>query len=116
MDLGEEIPEEKVKTAYVSLVEGISGKEVDTLPTIQRYQEKHLQEIYQHALRDQVDFYIFSGEFGLVNANFSGPPDERPLSVDDLPAMTMSITEKLHDEDIRRVVFHTPSADKNPWV
>ncbi|MCE5208114.1 MAG: S9 family peptidase [Chloroflexi bacterium] len=113
---GEETAEETAKTAYVSLVEGISGKEVDTLPAIQRYQGKHLQEIYRHALRDQVDFYIFSGEFGLVSVDFSVPPEERPLLVEDLSAMAVNITEKLRDEGIRRVVFHTPPAEKNPWV
>jgi hypothetical protein len=113
---GEEKAEESGKTAYVTLVEGISRKDESVLPAIQRYQGTHVQEVSRHAWRDDAIFYIFSGEFGLIDADFSVPAEERPLAVEDLPAMALSITGLLRDENVQRVVLFTPAADKNPWV
>ncbi|MEM5773560.1 MAG: prolyl oligopeptidase family serine peptidase, partial [Anaerolineaceae bacterium] len=113
---GEELPDEKVTTAYTSLVEGICRKEVPLLPALERYQGTHLQQVYQHAKRDQAAFFVFSGEFGLVDADFPVPPDERPLMVEDLTTMAQSVAERLCDEGIKRVVLHTAPAKQNAWV
>ena len=113
---GEQPPEEKSATAYISLVEGISQKETASLPALERYQGSHLHEVYQNARRDQAAFFVFSGEFGLVEPDFPVPADERPLMVDDLTSMTQCVAEKLCDEGIKRVVLHTPPASKSAWV
>ena len=113
---GEQATDEQEKTAHITLVEGISQPEVESMPAIQRYQGKHVQQLYRQAAREDAAFYIFSGECGLMDAEFPAPPEERPLSVGDISAMVVNITETLRDAGIGRVVFHTPPAEKDPWV
>jgi dipeptidyl aminopeptidase/acylaminoacyl peptidase len=107
---------EEEKIAYVAIASGKKSKLPENLPAVERYQGAWVQDVYLWARRDQVLFYIFSGEFGLVEENFPTPPDDHVLMPEDVSAIAIRTTELLKDENIRRLVLFTPDAKDNPWV
>ncbi len=113
---GEDPQGEEEKTVYATLAGGEKNSDEENLPVIQRYLGRRVQDVYHWAQRDDKDFYLFSGEFGLVDQDFPMPPEDRPLLPEDVSGMAVHITETLRDEAIRRLVFYTPPARQNPWV
>jgi dipeptidyl aminopeptidase/acylaminoacyl peptidase len=104
------------KTAYIAIASAKKNKQPENLPAIERYQGAWVQDVYHWARRDQKLFYIFSGEFGLVEEDFPSPPDDHVLMPEDVSAIAIRTTEILKDENISRLVLFTPDAKDNPWV
>ncbi len=111
---GEDPQGEEEKTVYATLAGGEKNSDEENLPVIQRYLGRRVQDVYHWAQRDDKDFYLFSGEFGLVDQDFPMPPEDRPLLPEDVSGMAVHITETLRDEAIRRRSFYTPPARQKP--
>jgi len=112
----EKVTTEIEKTAYVAIASGKKNKQPENLLAVERYLGAWVQDVYHWSRRDQVLFYIFSGEFGLVEEDFPTPPDDHVLMPEDVSAIAIRTTELLKDESISRMVLFTPGAKDNPWV
>lgn len=113
---GEAPAKKEENTIYVVLGGGEKDPSEENLPLIERYKGKQIQDVYHWARRDGVGFFLFSGEFGLVDADFPTPPAEKALLPEDVSAMALHLTETLRDEGVKRVRFYTPPVKENPWV
>ncbi len=77
------------------------------LPAIERYRSDRIKRIYSAALACSVDFFILSGEFGLVSPNQPIPYYDHLLVSDEIKLHSANIVEQIKKYGITQIIFFT---------
>lgn len=84
-------------------------KETDDspLPAIQRYRSERIKRIYSAALTCGADFFILSGEYGLLKPNELIPYYDHLLVADEVEAHSFKVAEQIKQYGITQIIFFT---------
>ncbi len=86
-----------------------ADKESDDLPlpAIQRYRSDRIKRIYSAALTCGIDFFILSGEFGLLKPNELIPYYDHLLVADEIKAHSFKVARQIKQYGITQIIFFT---------
>lgn len=80
-----------------------------SLPAIQRYRSERIRRIYSAALTCGADFFILSGEFGLLTPTEPIPYYDHLLIVDEVESHSLTVAEQIKQHGITQIIFFTLS-------
>jgi len=77
------------------------------LPAIKRYRSDRIKRIYSAALTCGADFFILSGEFGLLKPNELIPYYDHLLVADEIETYSFKVAEQIKQYGITQIIFFT---------
>ncbi len=89
---------------YCSAEKRIDGS---LLPAIERYRSERIKRIYSAAMACGVDFFILSGEFGLLSPNQPIPYYDHLLTGDEIELHSANVIEQIKEYGITQIIFFT---------
>ena len=82
------------------------------IPAIQRYLDARIRRVYEAACLLGLDFYILSGEFGLISHDQPIPWYDHLLQVEEVEGLAEQMVYQMRQYGIEGVVYFTnPVAD-----
>lgn len=77
------------------------------LPAINRYRSERVKRIYSAALICGVDFFILSGEYGLLKPGEPIPYYDHLLVSGEIEAHSFKVAEQIKQQRITQIIFFT---------
>ncbi len=88
----------------------------DLISAIQRYQSQRINRVYAAASQVGLDFFILSGEFGLLPAQQPIPWYDHLLLPEEVEGLSVRMAQQIRDHEISGVVYFTRSSNQDPNV
>jgi dipeptidyl aminopeptidase/acylaminoacyl peptidase len=112
--LWDEEPQAQAPAAcYVALASDEQRDAAD-LRASERYTASRVRDVYRWARRDRADFYIFSGQLGLLRASDPAPEHEHQLQPEKVSSLAALVAEQLQEQRLRELVLYTGEVKKQP--
>jgi hypothetical protein len=102
--------------AFCTYCSAGKSREAGEIAAIRRYQSKRIEAVYVAAQQLGVEFYILSGEFGLIAPDRPIPWYDHLLLENEVPALVERIVEQLAQYSITRLVYFSQSLDRDPAI
>jgi len=83
------------------------NKTKEKIPAIQRYCSSRISRVYAAALCIGIDFFILSGEFGLVNACQPIPYYDHLLKPEEVSSLAQKVTNQIKGLGIQKIIYVT---------
>ena len=90
--------------------------EPDRIPAIRRYQDSRIEKVYAAASKLGLEFYILSGEFGLLPPQQPIPWYDHLLEPEEVCNLADRVAGQLRDYRITGLVYFTESFAQDPHV
>lgn len=103
-----------MKKALITICSREKSKKEGLEPAIERYKSERIKEVYEEADRQGVDFFILSGEFGILSSDDKIPDYDHLLKEEEVPGLTSKVAKKLRQYQIDQVDFYT-KLDSGSW-
>ena len=94
-------------TAFSTYCSAEKRTDDSSLPAIERYRSDRIKRIYSAALACGVDFFILSGEFGLLSPNQQIPYYDHLLANDEIELHSNNVAEQIKQYGITQIIFFT---------
>jgi dipeptidyl aminopeptidase/acylaminoacyl peptidase len=115
--LWDEMPQQISSTScYITFCSAEKNKAEGELPALERYKSPRINDVHAWARRDQVDFRIFSGKFGLLAASDPIPWYDHTLTVDEIPVMANRVAEQLKAGGWEKLIVHMTDPKDDPTL
>jgi dipeptidyl aminopeptidase/acylaminoacyl peptidase len=112
----QEAEDKEQKPVYIAIARGEMADNPGELAAIERFTGAQVQDVYHWAKRDKVDFYIFSGQAGLIVENCPSPLETPELKPENVSETAQHLARLLGNLKDRKLVLYTPVSKENPWV
>jgi dipeptidyl aminopeptidase/acylaminoacyl peptidase len=99
---------------YIALDSTEKRQDEGDLPAIERYAASRIHDVYHWARRDGADFYIFSGQFGLLRPSDPVHWYDHPLQLDAVSEMAAQVAEQIKEQGWRKLVVYTGKTEEQP--
>ena len=86
------------------------------LSAIERYQSQRIRYVYDLAQKDHRDFFILSGEFGLLTADQMIPYYDHLLLPSEVQDMRKQVEQQLTEQKIESIKFFIASIEDQATV
>jgi dipeptidyl aminopeptidase/acylaminoacyl peptidase len=103
---GEAEEEPRKTSAYLALCSQKKSQQEGDLPAIQRYLSNRIQQIYHWSRRDGVEFRIFSGKLGLLEATDPIPFYDQRLEAGEVHALAARISEQIKAQGLKKLILY----------
>lgn len=80
---------------------------------IKRYKSKRITTVYQEAQRLNVQFYIFSGKFGLLNPEVEVPYYDHLLQSAEVKEHAKKVVHQIENFGLQEIVFFARNSNKD---
>ncbi|MCB9452188.1 MAG: S9 family peptidase [Anaerolineaceae bacterium] len=110
---GDEPEAPPAKACYLTTCVAEKREDKDDLPAIERYISSLIQDVYHWSRRDEADFRILSGEFGLLAADDPIPWYDHALKPEEVSELAAKVAEQLRAGGWKKLIFHTGPLDKD---
>jgi hypothetical protein len=90
--------------------------EPNRIPAVQRYQSQRINRVYAAASQVGLEFFILSGEFGLLSAQQPIPWYDHLLLPKEVDELAARMAQQIQDRGISGVVYFTRSSTQDPNV
>jgi dipeptidyl aminopeptidase/acylaminoacyl peptidase len=116
--LWDEEPEVKIEqSCYIVLAGEQQRPDEGPLPAIERYTAAPVHDVYHWARRDQADFRILSGQFGLLSPDERIDQDIQPgLAAEDVSATAARLAAQLKEHKWPTLLLYTAETRQQPSV
>lgn len=86
------------------------------IPAIQRYLSARINAVHDAAQRLCLNFFILSGEYGLIPPDYPLPWYDHLLLAGEVPALIPRVTEQIALHNITHLVYFTQPFTLDPYV
>ncbi len=86
------------------------------IPALQRYQSNRINAVYDAARRLGLDFFILSGEYGLVPHDYPLPWYDHLLLSSEVPSLTQRVVDQIARYGITHLVYFAQPITRDPNV
>lgn len=86
------------------------------LPARQRYTNKRIDFAGQESARLGLPFLIFSGKYGVIDADYEIPWYDQILLPEDVPAMINLLTSQLQEKNVSNLIFIAEQKSTPGWA
>jgi len=93
--------------AFCTYCSASKSREPGTIPAMRRYQSPRIDTVHAAAQELGLDFYILSGQFGLISAQREIPYYDHLLKADGVPALAEKVKQQLLDYGLDSIVYFT---------
>ena len=83
--------------------------EPGNIPAIRRYRDTRIEKVYNAASQLGLEFYILSGEFGLLSPQEPIPWYDHLLKPEEVSSLADRISKQIREYEINRVIYFTNS-------
>lgn len=90
--------------------------EPNFIPAVQRYQSQRINRVYAAASQVGLEFFILSGEFGLLSAQQPIPWYDHLLLPEEVDTLAARMAQQIQDHGISGIVYFTRSSTQDPNV
>ncbi len=90
--------------------------EPNLIPAVQRYQSQRISRVYAAASQVGLEFFILSGEFGLLSAQQPIPWYDHLLLSEEVDELAARMAQQIRDRGISGIVYFTSSSAQDPNV
>ncbi len=101
------------KVCYVTPCSAQKRDDKDDLPALERYVSERIQDVFHWSRRDDADFRILSGEFGLLGADSPIPWYDHLLKPEEVSGLAGRVAEQFKVQGLKEIVFYTGPLDKD---
>lgn len=98
----------KIICTYCS---GAKRKDGGLLPAVERYLSERIIELGEEADRNNLEFMILSGEFGLIDRQYPLPYYDHLLQPDEVVKLSHKVASTLCMAGVKEVVYHTAAPE-----
>ena len=85
----------------------------ELLKSIERYISERIKAIYNKSKKDNVEFRILSGKFGLLKPEEKIPWYDYKLIMKDVPRLNKIVKQQLFSQKINKIIFFARNPKKN---
>ena len=100
--------------AFCTYCSALKSKAAGSIPAIQRYQSSRIERTYEAANLLGIEFYILSGEYGLLRPSEPIPWYDHLLVPDEVSSLVPIIVSQMKDFQIHHLLFMTRSMVQFP--
>tara|TARA_Y100000310_G_C20685629_1_gene818751 strand:- start:1154 stop:1540 length:387 start_codon:yes stop_codon:yes gene_type:complete len=86
----------------------------ELLESINRYISARIYSIYKKSQKDQVEFRILSGKFGLLKPEDKIPFYDKKLNLQEIEILKEIVKKQLISQKIEEVIFFSENPKENP--
>lgn len=79
-----------------------------------RYISERIKTIYNKNKKDNIEFRILSGKFGLLKPEEKIPWYDHKLTMKEIPSLNKIVKQQLSSQKIDKVIFFARNPGKNP--
>jgi hypothetical protein len=90
--------------------------EPDRIPAIRRYQSERINRVYAAASQVGLEFFILSGEFGLLSSQQPIPWYDHLLLSEEVDELAAKMAQQIQEHGISGIVYFTRSSTQDPNV
>ena len=102
--------------AFVTPCAAVKDTTARLLPAIERYRSRRIPEVQAAASDLGVDFLIFSGEFGLLEASTLIPYYDHLLLLPEVKLHATRVARQLRQRQVDRILFFSDSPEADPLL
>ena len=99
----------------MKIISTICSKDKDEslglLPAVQRYISSRIANVFDTAKKEGSPFYILSGEYGLIPADYPIPYYDHQLKMEEVNDISRKIVGQIKGNGITEIVFYGRSKD-----
>jgi dipeptidyl aminopeptidase/acylaminoacyl peptidase len=110
---GESAEAPPVKPCYITTCSAQKRDDSADLPAIERYVSDRIREVFHWSRRDDADFRILSGEFGLLNTEDPIPWYDHLLKPEEVSALAGRVAVQLQEQGLTDLIFYSGPLEKD---
>lgn len=103
-----------MSVAFCTYCSALKSEAVGSIPAIQRYQSSRIQHTYEAASLLGVEFYILSGEYGLLQPSEPIPWYDHLLLPNEVSRLASIVASQMGTFQIQQLLFMTRSVAQFP--
>jgi hypothetical protein len=112
---GEEPDRKEAAPCYVVLASGEQREDDSEIAALDRYTVPAIRDVYHRARRDQADYRVFSGQFGLVPPDGAiGPDPQTEIAAAAVSSLAARVAEQIEEQSWTQLVLYASPLDEQP--